>query len=339
MAAKTSTYPAKRRALDEDIRQKTFRRSYLIHGEEAYLRDQCRTNLLNAITDGLNDMNINRFTGDNLREEEVIDLAETLPFFADFRLIILEDTGLFKTGEHPLADYLKDAADTVRFVFIERDADKRSKLYKAIEKDGLTIECDTPTEKDIFTWIGVRCKKAGKKITQGAAVRLLESVGLNMQMLVQEADKLIDYTEGRDAVTEADVEAVCAKNITGQIYEMTDAIADGDRERALQLYYDLLALKESSQRILALIARQFNLMLQIKEMKALHQPAQMIAETVGLPPFVVRKYEGWAARFDKERLRGILQACIEQDEAVKTGRLNDKISVEMLILQATSVAA
>lgn len=335
MAAKASTYPAKRRAMEEDIKKRSFRKCYLIFGEEAYLRDQTREKLIAALSEGLNEMNINRFTGDNVDEGAIIDSAETLPFFNDYRLIIVEDAGLFKGSDHPLADYLFGMPDTVRFVFVEHTLDKRTRLYKAIDKEGLTIECDTPSEKDILTWIGVRCKQGEKKITQGAATRLLESVGTDMLMLSQEIEKLIAYAKERDAITEDDVNAVCATYITGRIFEMTDAIADGNRERALELYYDLLALKEPSQRILFLITRQFNLTLQVKELVQMRTPFGRIASETGLKEFVVRKYAAWAERFSFKRLRDILNACADNDEAVKTGRMHERIGVEMLIVQAT----
>lgn len=335
MAAKASTYPAKRRAMEEDIKTRVFRKAYLIFGEEAYLRDQTRSKLASALSEGLNEMNVNRFSGTAVEEGVIIDTAETLPFFNDYRLIIVEDAGLFKGSDHPVADYIKEAPDTVRFLFIEHSVDKRSKLYKAVDATGLTIECDTPSEKDILTWIGVKCKQEGKKITQGAATRLLEIVGTDMLTLSQEIDKLIAYTAGREGITEEDVATSCASYVSGRIFQMTDAIADRNRERALDLYYDLLALKEPSQRILFLITRQFNLMLQVKELVALRTPFGRIAQETGLQEFIVRKYAAWAERYETAQLRTLLNACADNDEAVKTGRLHERVGVEMLIVQAT----
>lgn len=335
MAGKMSTYPAKRRALETDIKNKSFRKCYLIFGDEAYLRDQTKEKLLTALCDGLNEMNINRFSGDNVSEGEIIDTAETLPFFNDYRLILIEDAGLFKGSEHPVADYLQNAPDTVKFVFLEHGVDKRTRLYKAIDKEGLTIECDTPSEKDILTWIGVKCKQENKKITQGAAERLLGTAGADMLMLSGEIDKLTAYTAGKDAITEEDVSAVCATHITGRIFQMTDAIADKNRKKALDLYYDLLALKEPSQRILYLVTRQFNLMLQVKELLAMRTPFGRIASETGLQEFLVRKYAAWADKYEFQRLFEILKTCADNDEAVKTGRMNERIGVEMLIVQAT----
>ena len=106
-----------------------------------------------------------------------------------------------------------------------------------------------------------------------------------------------------------------------------------DDQEALDMYHDLLTLKEPPMGILALIARQFNLMLQVKELQQKGLGGRQIADKVGLAPFIVQKYERQASRFKMKELKTALQACVEADEAVKTGKLNDVLSVELLIIE------
>ena len=98
-------------------------------------------------------------------------------------------------------------------------------------------------------------------------------------------------------------------------------------------YHDLLTLKEPPMGILALIARQFNLMLQVKELQQKGMNGRQIADKVGLAPFIVQKYERQASRFKMRELKNALKACVEADEAVKTGRMNDVLSIELLIIE------
>ena len=132
--------------------------------------------------------------------------------------------------------------------------------------------------------------------------------------------------------TAEDVENICTGQTTGKIFEMVNHIAEGRKKQALELYYDLLALKEPPMRILFLIARQCNMLLQVKELKSKGYDNRTIASKIGVPPFVAGKYAGQAAKFKTAALRDAVEKCVEAEEAVKTGRMNDKMSVEILIL-------
>ena len=94
----------------------------------------------------------------------------------------------------------------------------------------------------------------------------------------------------------------------------------------------MLALKEPPMRILFLIGRQFNLLMQVKELKKKGLDDKKIGEKTGLHGFIVRKYVSQASRFTMPELREALQACVEADESVKTGKMSDTLSVELLIV-------
>ena len=117
---------------------------------------------------------------------------------------------------------------------------------------------------------------------------------------------------------------------------MISAIADKKQKRALEMYYELLSQKEPPMRILFLIARQFNLLLQVKELQGKGHSNKSIGEKVGLPGFVAGKYAAQAARFESDELLQALEESVAAEEAVKTGRMNDHMSVEMLIIKYSS---
>ena len=156
-----------------------------------------------------------------------------------------------------------------------------------------------------------------------------------MENIKAEAEKLFCYCMDRDVITEADVEAICTRQISGHIFDMVNAIADRKQRKALELYYELLTLKEPPMRIIFLIARQFNLLLQVKELSGKGYQGKTIGPKVGLPGFVAGKYVSQAARFQTAQLRRALESCVEAEEAVKTGRMNDTMSVELLIMQCS----
>jgi len=117
---------------------------------------------------------------------------------------------------------------------------------------------------------------------------------------------------------------------------MINAIADKKQREALELYYDLLALKEPPMRILFLIARQCNMLLQAKELKVKGHDNRSIASKMGIAPFIAGKYLTQAAKFKTSTLRTAVEKCVEAEEAIKSGRMNDMMSVEILILSVLS---
>ncbi|WP_029230864.1 DNA polymerase III subunit delta [Butyrivibrio sp. VCB2006] len=336
MAAKTTDFPAKQRQLNEDIKQGNFKQCYLVYGEEAYLRNQNRDKLVKALAGEGTSMNFSRYEGDGLNPGEIIDMAETMPFLSDKRVILVENSGFFKGGCPELSEYLKSPSETTFFIFAEKEVDKRKDIYKTVSKTGFEICCDEQDENTLKNWIASKVKSEGKNISPRALAFMIDRVGTDMSNISTELEKLICYCLDRDEITEDDIEAVCANWLTNRIFAMTDAIVEKNQKRAINLYYDLLALKEPPAKILALITRQFNLMLQVKEMNENHKDNGSIASAVKLAPFLVGKYINWAKGYSKQELMDALELCAANDEAVKKGKLDYIISVEMVIIKCTA---
>lgn len=318
--------------INEDIKTGQFRKVYLLYGEEAYLRKQYKDKLREALAGQEDTMNTHYFEGKDINLGEIIDLAETMPFFADRRTIVLENTGLFGAGGEKLVEYLAEPAETVFFVIVEKDIDKRSKLYKTILSKGCVVEFGPQDESTLKRWMGGILKKENKQITENTASYLLSKTGTDMENIRGELEKLVCYCMDRGVVTMEDIDAICTTRIGNHIFDMVGAIAEKNQKKALDLYYDLLALKEPPMRILFLIARQCNNLLQVKELKGQGLDNKKIGEKIGLPGFVAGKYVSQASQFKMAELKLAVEKCVEAEEAVKTGRLNDRMSVELLIM-------
>ena len=321
--------------LNQDMKTGQLNHIYLLYGEEAYLRKQYKNRLKEAII-GDDSLNYHYYEGKGVTIGEVIDQAETMPFFSEKRLILMENTGLFKGGGEELSEYLKSPAQTVYFLFVETEVDKRSKLYKTVSAKGCAVEFGIQDENTLKRWVLGMVKRENKKISEPALNFLLEMTGTDMENIQKEMEKLFCYCMDQDAITERDIVQICTKRISSHIFDMINAIADRKQKKALELYYELLALKEPPMRILFLITRQFNLLLQVKELAGKGYQGRAIGEKVGLPGFVAGKYVTQASRFQKEELRETVEACVEAEEAIKTGRLNDNMSVELLIVKYSS---
>ncbi len=324
------------KTLNEHIKNHTFQNVYLIYGPEDYLRRQYRDKLKAAVLDGEDTMNYNYFEGKGIDVNEIIGLAETLPFFAEYRLIILENTGFFSSANDTLAEYVKHVPKTTILVFVEAGPDKRNKLYKAVNAAGYAAQMTSPDQETLVRWVAGILQKDHRRITKNDCLLFLSLVDPDMENIRQELEKLICYTMGRDVVTAADIHAVCSVHTENKIFDMINAVAGKDKRQAMALYNDLLTLKEPPLRTLYLIARQFNVLLQICELAGQGFPANTIAERTGMKPFVVRKNMGLARRFTVRELAGAVAFCTQMEEDVKSGKLADQIAVELVIYKYAS---
>ena len=318
--------------INNDIKQDTFKQIYLLYGEERYLKKQYTDRLRKAMCGEDDNMNTHFYEGKDVPVGEIIDLAETLPFLAPRRVIFISNSGLFKSGGEKMAEYLAAPNETTFFVFTESEVDKRSKLYKTAQANGTVVEFAVQDETTLKRWIAGILNREGKKITESTVQLFLTKTGTDMENIQMELEKLICYCMDKEVITNEDVEAVCTNRIGNHIFDMINAIANKQTKQALDLYYDLLALKEPPMRILFLIARQCNMLLQVKEMKSRGYDNKTIGSKIGVPPFIAGKYITQASHFKTGDLKAAVRQCVEAEEAVKTGRINDMMSVELLIV-------
>lgn len=316
--------------MKEDIKSRQFKRVYLLYGTEEYLKKFYRNKLKEAVLADSDAMNLAEYAGKGIDEKEVQEFADTMPFFAEYHLLVLENTGWFKSATD-FADYVPEIPDTAVLVFVETDVDKRSRMFKAVKEHGYVCEMNGMTEQELKLWVASILKREERKITEATVLFLLEQVGTDMAKLECELEKLICYTMGRDTITVQDIKAVCSEQLTGKIFAMTEAMAQGKKRQALEMYYDLIALQEKPLGILYMIQRQFHYLLIVKEMKRQGADKNSIASAIAVPPFAVQKYMAQADRFKKDELKKLLDYSLTLEEDVKTGRLKEQLAVELLL--------
>ena len=324
------------KSLNEDLKTGQFKQIYLLYGEEAYLKKQYKDRFVKAMLPEGDTFNYAYYEGKGVNPKEIIDLAETLPFFAERRLIVMENTGFLKNACPELADYVKQMPETTNMIFIEEELDKRGKLYKAIKDKGRIVELTRQDERTLMRWILGMAKKEGKQMTESAAAYFLGKVGNDMENIQKELEKLFCYTFNYNEITIKEIDEICTTQISNHIFDMVDAVALKEQRKALDYYYDLLALKEPPMRILFLLTRQFRILLQIKEMEKEGVAPKEMASKVGIMPFLIGKCRAQAKPFTVKELREILEAGVTAEEDVKTGKVGDVLSVEMFLIRYSS---
>lgn len=314
----------------DDIKKREFHNLYLLYGDEEYLKRYYRENLKYCILEDSDDMNFSKFENKGIDLNEVQSIADTLPFFSEHRLIIIQDSGLFKSS-NDFADYLEHMPDSTIIVFVEKEIDKRNKLYKYINKNGIAAEIKVKDSEEVLNWAAKRLKESGKVFTRKTMEYFLHRVDNNLYNLSNEIEKIAAYTVGREEITIADIDAVCPAYLQNHIFQMVDAVGAGDTDKALKLYNELIELKEAPSYILYMLIRHFNILLQIGSMG--NAPKNQVASKIGISPYFVGNYQRQSSRFSGKQLKQALDNSLETEQKFKTGVLDDQIGVELLLIE------
>lgn len=319
--------------ITEQLKTGNFSRFHLVYGEERYMVRYYRNSLKEKLSQPEDEMNCTVFQGDKANPSAIADVAQILPFMAPQRLIVVQDSGFFKNASD-MVDFMDTFPDTTYLVFVEREVDKRNRLYKWMSKNGCITECKAQNAAMLAKWIAGYAKRADKAISPQASELLVERVGTDMELLSGEIEKLLGYVGERHDIEISDVEAISSGVTVSRIFEMIDAVALGEKEKALKLYDDLLANKESPMSILYLFSRHINILLQIKELSALGASQGEIVKSIGIPPFTVKKYARQAGLFKRNKLLQMLEKRADYEEKFKNGKLSDQLAVELFLIQA-----
>ena len=325
------------KVLDEHIKNKTFSNLYLIFGEEAYLKNQYEKKFIDTILDeSLKMINFSLFEGKNIDIKNIIDTLDTLPFMSNYRLVILKNTSLLfdakKEDMKILEEYLHNIPKTTILIFIEEKIDKKLKIYKTITKIGSVHQIDTLDENNLIKWITDKLKNNDKEINQQNALYIIKSVGTNMEILLNEINKLISYSNNQTIIKD-DIDNICTKSVESKIFDLINFIANKNVNKAIDIYKNLIFNKTSPFFILNMIYRQFKIILQTKYLYNKGYGIKDIANTINTRDFIVRDSFNQSKNFSTKILINILNECLETDNNIKTGKISDEVAVEILIIK------
>lgn len=319
----------------QDIKSNEFKRVYLLFGEETFLVNSYKRQLKSAII-GDDTMNFSLFEGKDMSQQDIIEAADTMPFFAERRLVIVEDSGFFKKEADSLLEYIKEIPETTTIVFAESQVDKRNKLYKRVKDAGHVAEFGRQSESELKNWVVRYLNNSGKRISNQALQMFLDMVGDDMENIVHELEKLMAYIGDKTDIYPEDVDNICTRQVVSRIFEMVGAVSAGNQSEALRLYYDLLANKEPAMKILRLISNQFNQLLLVKDLQLKGLDKGEIAKRMGKSPYIVGKLLDQARRFKMSELKKNVELCTASEEDIKRGRITDTMAVELLIVEGSS---
>lgn len=316
-----------------------FAPCYLFYGAEGFLCREYEAALRKAILpEGTEMMNHDTFAEKNATAVAIMDAAETLPFLHDKRLVTVRNSEFFlKNGRkeegEKLKTFLGELPESTCLLFIEEKAEKTNALYKAVAKYGQAVEFQKPREKDLATWVKRRCRQKELLLSDAMVDLFLHTVDHDMENIERELEKLRAYQQEGEPIRPEDIRAICTVSLEARVFDLVKAVAEKKAEQAVQIYRNLMQKKESPYMVLSLMTRQFRLILETMLLAESGKTQREIEELLEIRSFAVKEYLRQSGRFSAEGWKQALQACLDTDIAVKSGRIGEEMAVELLILR------
>ncbi len=327
-----------RETFRNDVKTGLLKCAYLFFGEETALIKHSVSSLKTKFFSDT-DLNVDIFEG-KASVATIADVASTLPFLSERRLVIVKDSGLFSFGRKDdtefMAEFIKNFKETGNVIlFLEQEVDKRNKLYKRIGEVGLVVEFTRLNESELCDWVQKSFQRRNRRTDMATALYLIRTVGNDMVALGTEIEKLTDFCS-TGLVTPSDIDAICRPTLEQNVFRLIDAASKREKDKALHIYRNMLTMKEEPIVIAVMLARQLRITLQAVSLNKQRFSESEIASRLGLRSFMVRDCLKLTHLSEDSLISG-LQACLETDIAIKSGALPSYLAVEMLILTAFDV--
>ena len=288
------------------------------------------------------DSSVTKFAGKDADWKSVRDELLTVSMWGDRRLVLVEDADDFVSeNRETLEKYVDKPAKKSLLVLDVGSFPKTTRLFKAVAKLGLLIECTELSGADLTRWIQATVKdRFGKQITRDAATLLPELAGTHLGLLEQELEKLAAYSGARTQIDGEDVRKIVGGWRAETTWTMLNALRDGQLGFALSCLDKLLAANEPIPKLLGGIVYVFRKLSAATELSRQGLPLPTALQQAGVSPRDVPATESYLRRLGRSRAEQILHWLLETDVNLRGGsRTSDRLLLEQLFLQLSGKLA
>lgn len=329
--------------LEKELKQGILKSIYLLHGEENYLIDTNIKRIKKSFGEMLPGINYVQLDSTNINN--LISEIETPAFGYTKKLIIVKESGILKSqgrGKQKdknemalkIANYITENIEIIKeavvLVFIEKEV-SNNELYKVIDKEGVTCNFERLKPLELSKRLKAICNAYKVKIDEKTMNLFIETCGTNMQVLINEIRKLIEYAGENGTITKKEIEALSTKELDSVIFDLTDNLGKKNIKSSLDILHELLYNKEPIQKILVTLYGHFK---RIYFTMLAKEENRNVAEALNLNSkqvFLVNKYIRQAEYFRKKELEKILQELIDLDYNYKQGNIDINIGLEAIL--------
>jgi DNA polymerase-3 subunit delta len=294
---------------------------------EPFLAEQAVERLVNSLVDPtMKDLAYATFYADEVREQEVVMEAQTLPFLVERRVVLVRGAERYQTetaGKALLA-YLENPSESTVLILLASTIDRRTKFFKQCGKVGVVVECPELNEREAAHWVRQEAVARGKSVDSAAVTALVERSGTHLSDLNNALNVLIGYVGERGAITGADVMAACADVAEEEVWALTDAIASSETGAALRSLRRLIDFGKQPDELMGII-------------NWLLTSAYAVASAGGgkpkISPFVARKVTPLADKLGIEKLRAAFALCTDTHFMIRSTGIDSALSLELLVVK------
>jgi DNA polymerase-3 subunit delta len=326
---------------------------YILHGRDDFSRREELGRIKASLdADGMLATNTDVLDGREVTLEQLTAVCSTVPFLGSHRLVVVEGLlGRFESSDRPrrgggrprrgpgpelerwkaLAECVQSLPESTTLVFLDDELSAGNPLLDALRPHAEVIEFRDLKPGAVLQWVMERAQRQGVDISPTAAKLLAELVGNKLWILASELDKLTAYAHGR-RIEGADVKALVSAARDVNVFAMVDAVVEKRAPLALRLLRQQVAQGIESGYLLAMVVRQYRLIIQAKELSQSGVTTQEIGQRLGIgSDFVLHRVLDQADRYSLSRLKAAYRRLLEADESVKRGRYNEELALELLI--------
>ena len=286
---------------------------YLLYGLEKYLIDKEAKNII--IKNNIEYINVNTYDLNTDDLKKIIDDCQTISMFSEKKAIIVHNSNIFTAKKNSieqdtnvLEEYLLNGnPDTILiFVLYEDKLDERKKIVKSLKKHGIIKSFSNDTNITAL----VKNMFEDYQITNNTINLFIDRVGKNLAILSQEVDKIITYKDSDKNITDSDIILLTNKTFDIDIFVLIESIIQKDKEKALNIYYEMLKYNEEPIKIIIMLANQFRIIYQSKEMYKKGYTENDIASQLGVHPYRIKLALNKAKEYSSEKLLNYLKKLL-----------------------------
>jgi len=329
----------------KEVKSGKIRPFYVVYGKDKYRMEQFVDLIQQKLfTPEQYELGVIKYDSQESALEEIVLEAESPPFFVDYKLILVQDNSIMCAGvreqaklEHKpesLLQYLEHPIESSIIVFIvhAEKLDERKKIVKQLKERRCVVAFPELDQHQLKQWMVKRATEQGRTMGPDAAELLIARVGASMQQLAQEVDKLSIHVGPGGNISLELTQQFTPATLDEDVFALVDCVIKVKLEQALHMYKQLLIRKEEPIKLVALIARQIRMMIQIKELEEHHYSPQQMASQIGAHPYAVKLASATAKGFQTKQLGRLLSSLAELDYGMKTGKVDKALGLELFIL-------
>lgn len=308
---------------------------YLLYGTVNYLINKTIDKIIND--NKIDTFNVNKYDLTNTLLSQIINDASSMSLFGDKKLIIVNSAYIFTSSTKKyleqdlksLENYLNNININTILIFVVNDAklDERKKITKLIDKNGEIVECN-----NIDNITMIKDLLSDYQMSDSDIKYLLERVGDNSTLLNTEIEKIKIYKDTDKNITKEDIDLLTSKSLEVNNFKLIDAIINGDKLTALNLYQERIKLNEEPIAIIVTLANQIRIMYQVKQLYLDGYTENNIASILKIHPYRVKLANQNAKKYDADTLLTYLKKLADLDIDIKTGQIDKTLGLELLII-------